>query len=57
MQEHSVFEAHTSYVLDLLFSRDSQTLVSAGMDNLVKPWTGRYLVVSSSDPLRGTKTA
>lgn len=39
MTEASVFVAHDSYVLDLLFTPDSQTLVSAGMDNLVKLWS------------------
>ncbi|RMF01692.1 MAG: WD40 repeat domain-containing protein, partial [Chloroflexi bacterium] len=34
-----IFEAHVSYVLDLLFSVDSQTLVSAGMDNFIKFWS------------------
>ncbi len=39
MKEASVFVAHDSYVLDLVFTPDSQTLVSAGMDNLVKLWS------------------
>jgi WD40 repeat protein len=39
MREHAVFEAHSSYVLGLLFSRDGRTLVSAGMDNVVKLWS------------------
>ncbi len=39
MNEPTIFEAHSSYVLQLLFTRDSQTLVSAGMDNVVKLWT------------------
>ncbi len=33
------FEAHTSYVLDLLFTADSQMLISAGMDNVAKIWS------------------
>ena len=35
----NAFEAHSSYVLNLLFTPDSKTLVSAGMDNLVKLWS------------------
>ena len=38
MNEPTIFEAHSSYVLELLFTRNSQTLVSAGMDNVVKLW-------------------
>jgi WD40 repeat protein len=33
------FEAHSSYVLGLLFTPDNQTLISASMDNMVKVWT------------------
>ena len=36
MREVAVFEAHASYVLGLSFTRDGQTLISSGMDNLVK---------------------
>ena len=39
MKEPTVFEAHASYVLGLLFTRDGQTLISAGMDNVVKLWS------------------
>jgi WD40 repeat protein len=39
MKESTVFEAHSSYVLGLLFTRNSRTLVSAGMDNIVKLWS------------------
>jgi len=39
MNEPTIFEAHSSYVLELLFTHDSQTLVSAGMDNAVKLWS------------------
>ena len=39
MQETTVFEAHSSYVLGLLFTSDSQTLISAGMDNVIKLWS------------------
>jgi WD40 repeat protein len=41
MNETTVFEAHDSYVLGLLFTADSQTLVSAGMDNIVRLWSVR----------------
>jgi WD40 repeat protein len=33
------FEAHDSYVLALKFSRDGKTLISGGMDNVVKLWS------------------
>ena len=39
MKEIAVFSAHDSYVLDLQFTRDSGTLVSSGMDNVVKLWS------------------
>jgi WD40 repeat protein len=39
MQEIIVFKAHTSYIIDLLFTQDSHTLVSCGMDNIVKLWS------------------
>jgi WD40 repeat protein len=39
MQDPTIYEAHASYVLGLLFTADSSTLVSAGMDNVVKLWT------------------
>ena len=39
MDEVTIFEAHGSYVLGLLFTGDSQTLVSAGMDNIVRLWS------------------
>jgi WD40 repeat protein len=39
MVDLHVFDAHDSYVLDVLFSPDGGTLVSAGMDNLVKLWS------------------
>ena len=35
MKESIVFEAHGSYVLALCFTQDGQTLISAGMDNVV----------------------
>jgi WD40 repeat protein len=31
--------AHSSYALDLLFTPDSGTLISAGMDNVIKLWS------------------
>ncbi len=39
MREHLVFEAHSSYALGVLFTPDGQTLVSAGMDSLIKLWS------------------
>ncbi|UCC65634.1 MAG: hypothetical protein JSV36_03125 [Anaerolineae bacterium] len=39
MKERAVFEAHSSCVLGLLFTRDSRTLISAGMDNVVRLWS------------------
>lgn len=39
MDTHFEFEAHSSYVLGVLFTPDSQHLVSASMDNLVKVWS------------------
>jgi WD40 repeat protein len=33
------FLAHDSYVLNLLFTRDGETLVSSGMDNVAKLWS------------------
>jgi len=36
-----VFAAHESYVLGLRFTADGQTLISSGMDNLVKLWSVR----------------
>ena len=38
MNRVTVFEAHDSYVLSLLWTRDAQTLVSSGMDNVIKLW-------------------
>jgi WD40 repeat protein len=38
VKEQHVFEAHGSYVVDLCFTQDSQTLLSAGMDNVVRLW-------------------
>lgn len=38
MEEITSFEAHTSYVISLIFTRDGKTLISSGMDNLVKLW-------------------
>ncbi len=33
------FEAHENYVLDVLFTSDGETLISSGMDNLIKLWS------------------
>lgn len=41
MKEEYIFEAHSSYVLNLRFTGDSQTLISSGMDNLVKLWSAQ----------------
>jgi WD40 repeat protein len=38
MEPSHTFEAHESYVLDLHFTQDGQTLISASMDNTVKLW-------------------
>ena len=34
-----VFEAHTKHVPTLLFTHDSNLLISGGMDNMVKVWS------------------
>jgi len=39
MKEVNILEAHSSYVLKLRFTGDSRTLISSGMDNLVKLWS------------------
>lgn len=39
MDSHFEIEAHSSYVLGVLFTPDSQNLVSASMDNLIKVWS------------------
>ena len=39
MEKTALFEAHDSYVLGLQFTDDSQVLISAGMDNVVKLWS------------------
>ena len=39
MREVTIFEAHTSYVLGMQFTHDSRSLISAGMDNLVRLWS------------------
>ena len=38
MRNPRTIQAHDNYVLGLQFSHDSQTLYSAGMDNLVHAW-------------------
>ena len=39
MSDPRIIEAHESYVLGLKFTADCQTLVSCGMDNVVKLWS------------------
>ena len=39
MKESNTFLAHDNYVLALQFTADSRTLISAGMDNVVKLWS------------------
>ena len=39
MNPSSVFTAHSSYALDVAFSVDGRTLISSGMDNVVKMWS------------------
>jgi WD40 repeat protein len=39
MTSTQTFEAHESHVVDLAFTHDSRTLISAGMDNVVKVWS------------------
>ncbi|MGB3712994.1 MAG: WD40 repeat domain-containing protein, partial [Candidatus Promineifilaceae bacterium] len=39
MTDPMIYEAHDSYVLGLKFTADSQTLISCGMDNVVKLWS------------------
>jgi len=38
LREHLVFDAHSSYALGVLFTPGSETLISAGMDSLIKLW-------------------
>lgn len=38
MREHLVFEAHSSYALGVLFTPGGETMISAGMDGLIKLW-------------------
>ncbi len=42
MTDPIMFEAHDSYVLGLKFTQDGKTLVSGGMDNVVKLWSVPY---------------
>lgn len=39
MREHVVFEAHSSYALGVLFTPDGRTMISSGMDSLIKLWS------------------
>ncbi|MEA3441380.1 MAG: hypothetical protein U9R58_13975 [Chloroflexota bacterium] len=39
MKEAVITQAHTSQVSDVLFTQDTKTLLSAGVDNLIKLWS------------------
>lgn len=39
MQEVTVFKIHEPYGLDLRFTSDGKTLITTGMDNLIKLWS------------------
>lgn len=39
LQAPTVFKAHGSHIIDLVFTPDSRYLLSAGMDNLVHQWS------------------
>ncbi len=39
MKETATFNIHDPYGLALLFTRDGETLITAGMDNLIKLWS------------------
>ena len=39
MAEPTLFQAHDSYVIDVLFTPDGKTLISGGMDSLIKLWS------------------
>jgi len=39
MEASAIFDAHEHYVLSLVFSADSQILVSSGMDGSIKLWS------------------
>ena len=39
MEKRTTFDAHEGQVLDLLFAGESRSMISAGIDNLVKVWT------------------
>ncbi|HEY46483.1 MAG TPA: hypothetical protein G4O14_06845, partial [Anaerolineae bacterium] len=39
MKEATVILAHENHVMDVLFTSDSKTLLSAGMDNTIKLWS------------------
>ena len=39
MQVPHSFQAHASYVLDLIFTADSRTLISSSMDNSIRLWS------------------
>jgi WD40 repeat protein len=56
MQEPTIFKAHSSYVLGLLFTHDSRTLVSSGMDNVVKLWSVPDRIQPNSNALQPSPT-
>lgn len=39
MRKIAEFQAHDNYVIRVLFTRDGGTLVTAGMDNLIRLWS------------------
>lgn len=51
MNKLTPFNAHEGQVLDLLFTREGRSLISAGMDNVVKVWSVGDWVLSAT--LRG----
>ena len=38
MREPEGILAHESHVMDVVFTEDNKTLISAGMDNKIKLW-------------------
>ncbi len=39
MKDPTIIQAHDHYVSHVLFHPDSQTLLSAGLDSLIKLWS------------------
>ena len=56
MDERAIFEAHDSYILGLLFTGDSQTLGSCGMDKAIKLWSVADWTLQAELPI-STKVA